>query len=116
MPPKKSRPPRSERPPLSPVTLRIIAVIRRIPTGKAASYGQVAALAGLPRGARQVARILHGMSERERLPWHRVVDRNGRISLPMDGPGDLQRRLLIREGLRVSPQGLLSLERFGWQG
>ncbi|MDQ3000006.1 MAG: MGMT family protein [Fibrobacterota bacterium] len=97
-----------------PLTVRILDILKRIPIGKVASFGQIAALAGSPRGARQVVRILHALSDRENLPWHRVVDRNGRISLPMEGAGALQRRLLLKEGLDVDANGKLSLERHGW--
>ncbi len=93
----------------------MMALIKKIPKGKVASYGQLAALAGNPRGARQVVRILHSFSELKKLPWHRVVDRNGRISLPMDGSGDLQRRLLRAEGVTVSADGAISLARHGWR-
>ncbi len=84
---------------------RILSVLRAIPKGKVAGYGQVAALAGNPRGARQVARLLHSLSEKEKLPWHRVINSAGRISLPMDGPGALQRRLLLRERVEVDATG-----------
>ena len=101
--------------PASPSTLAILSVLRDIPLGKVASYGQIAALAGNPRGARQVVRILHIFSEREKLPWHRVVDRNGHISLPAPGPGELQRRLLRREKIPVSRDGKIDLAEYGWR-
>ncbi|MDB5102780.1 MAG: methylated-DNA-protein-cysteinemethyltransferase [Fibrobacteres bacterium] len=102
------------KPGLSPFTIVLLSVLRRIPKGKVASYGQVAALAGHPRGARQVVRLLHSLSEREKLPWHRVVDRNGHISLPMDGAGGLQAALLRKEGVKVSEAGALRMETFRW--
>ena len=102
------------RSPLAPLTERIVAVLRRIPKGKVASYGQIAALAGSPRGARQVVRILHTLSDREKLPWHRVVDRNGRISLPMEGPGSQQAALLRKEKVAVSERGAIPMETHGW--
>jgi methylated-DNA-protein-cysteine methyltransferase related protein len=98
----------------APLTERILAVIRAIPKGKVASYGQLAALAGSPRGARQVVRILHTLSEKEKLPWHRVVDRNGRISLPMDAGGARQAALLRKERVEVSENGAIRMDRFGW--
>lgn len=101
-------------PPLAPLTKRILSVLKLIPKGKVASYGQIAALAGSPRGARQVVRILHTLSEKEKLPWHRVVDRNGRISLPMESHGALQAALLRKEKVLVSEHGAIRMETFGW--
>lgn len=89
----------------SPATWDILSAIKRIPKGKVASYGQVARWAGQPRGARQVARILHSLSERENLPWHRVINSQGCISLPMDGHGALQARVLRKEGVKVDKMG-----------
>ncbi len=107
-----SRPPRDgrkapagERRPYSPRVEAILAAIRAIPRGSTASYGEVAARAGAPRGARQVARVLHALSESQGLPWHRVINAGGRISLPLDGAGGLQARLLRREGLAVDAGG-----------
>lgn len=110
---KPGRPLDRKSPPLAPLTERILAVLKRIPKGKVASYGQIAALAGSPRGARQVVRILHMLSEREKLPWHRVVDRNGRISLPMESHGAVQAALLRKEKVRVN-HGAIRMETFGW--
>ncbi|MEO6097168.1 MAG: MGMT family protein [Fibrobacteria bacterium] len=102
-------------PSLAPLTVRILTVLKRIPKGKVSSYGRIAALAGSPRGARQVVRILHTLSEKEKLPWHRVVDRNGRISLPMDAGGARQADLLRKENVEVSESGAVRMERFGWK-
>ncbi len=99
----------------TPLTLRLIEVIRAIPKGKVAAYGQLAALAGSPRGARQVARLLHALSEKEKLPWHRVIDRNGRISLALDGGGARQAALLRKEKVEVSPAGTIRMDRFQWR-
>lgn len=79
---------------------RIITLIRSIPRGRVAAYGQVAALAGAPNGARQVARLLHSSSEKHGLPWHRVLNAQGRISLPPGGGFELQKKLLEAEGVR----------------
>lgn len=93
----------------------ILAVIRSIPKGRTASYGQVAALAGKPRGARQVSRVLHSLSAKEFLPWHRVINSNGCISLPMPGHGSLQASLLRKEKVEVSEQGRIDTARYGWK-
>ncbi len=62
-------------------TQRIIAAIREIPKGRVDTYGNVALRAGYPRGARQVSRILSSLSQKEALPWHRVINKQGRIAL-----------------------------------
>lgn len=95
-------------------SLRIAAMIRAIPKGRVASYGQIAALAGIPHGARQVARLLHSSSDTRRLPWHRVLNAQGRISLPRGGGAELQRKLLEKEGVAFR-RGAVDLERHGWR-
>jgi methylated-DNA-protein-cysteine methyltransferase related protein len=80
-------------------TERVVAIIRQIPRGKVLTYGLIAEMAGSRRSARQVARILHSLSGKEKLPWHRVLNAQGAISL--SGPGhDLQESLLQSEGIR----------------
>jgi methylated-DNA-protein-cysteine methyltransferase-like protein len=96
---------------LSPLSLTILSLIRSIPKGQVATYGQIATLAGNPRAARHVARLLHSHSKLEKLPWHRVINSKGSISLPMNGTGGLQRRLLIKEGLIVDLTGAINTQR-----
>lgn len=79
-------------------TERVLNIIKSIPYGKVMTYGQIAAFAGNPWGARQVARILHSMSDNNDLPWHRVVNAKGSISLRGDGEL-LQKSLLVDEGV-----------------
>ena len=82
--------------------VRVYAAVRRIPRGRVATYGQVAMLAGTPRGARAVGWALRALRGRQasRVPWHRVVGAGGRISLRA-GTGPLvQRRRLRAEGVR----------------
>ena len=98
-----------------PLVNAILEVVRAIPRGRTASYGQVAALAGQARGARQVARVLHSLSEAEGLPWHRVINSNGRISLPMDGPGGFQAALLRGEGVAVDAGGRVDAGASAWR-
>lgn len=93
---------------------RIIDIVRAIPRGRVASYGQVAAMAGFPNGARQVARLLHSSSRAHRLPWHRVVNAAGGISLPPGAGGGLQRELLAREGVAFV-KGRVDLRRHAWR-
>ncbi|WP_300667906.1 MGMT family protein [Desulfoluna sp.] len=94
-------------------TCRVIELIRAIPLGRVCTYGLLAAAAGNPGGARQVSRILHSCSEKEGLPWHRVVNRNGRISLT-GSAHDLQKGLLMAEGILFTKGGSLNLDRFLW--
>lgn len=98
-----------------PLFEAIVAVLRRIPRGKVATYGQIAALAGNPRGARQVARALHAASGTRKLPWHRVINSSGRISLPPGRGYELQRALLEDEGVEFGAGERINLKRFGWR-
>jgi methylated-DNA-protein-cysteine methyltransferase-like protein len=82
---------------------RILLVVSRIPRGTVSTYGAVATLAGLPGRARLVGRILGGLPDRTRLPWHRVVNASLRLS-PRGDPTGLaaQRRRLEAEGVRFT--------------
>lgn len=95
---------------------RVYHVVRRIPAGRVATYGQVAALAAMPRAARQVGFALHALAPESGVPWHRVVNAQGRISLrePIEAP-PLQRALLEAEGVSFGPSGAIDLGRFGWR-
>lgn len=94
---------------------RIYAVVRRIPRGRVATYGEVATRAGLAGRARQVGYALHALSSGSRVPWHRVVNARGRISLrSRPGPELSQRILLEKEGVRFDAGGGIDLRRFGW--
>ena len=83
---------------------RVIAVVRAIPEGRVATYGQVAALAGRPRAARVIGGILR--SAPDDVPWHRVVNAQGGISTYRIGAGDLQEALLAAEGVLVRDRTL----------
>ncbi len=95
----------------------ICAVICRIPLGWVATYGQVAAMAGLPRRARLVGRVLQRLDSATRIPWHRVVNAKGEVShsLSRNGGDILQRRLLEKEGIRFDDSNRLDLERCRWR-
>ena len=96
-------------------TSAVIELIRAIPEGKVCTYGKIAEYAGSPRGARQVVRILHSCAEKEQLPWHRVINREGRIALkPMEGY-DEQRELLEHEGIEFDQFGRIDLNQFLWE-
>jgi methylated-DNA-protein-cysteine methyltransferase-like protein len=92
---------------------RVYAIVSRIPRGRVATYGQVAALVGVERGARAVGWALGGVGSRKPgLPWHRVVGAGGRISLDGRPSGLLQRRRLRAEGVRFR-SGRVDLVRHG---
>ena len=96
---------------------RIYAVIRRIPRGRVATYGQIATLAGLPGQARLVGYALNALSAPTSVPWHRVINASGRVSLCRAGQGGelTQRMLLEREGISFGIGGQVNLERVGWR-
>jgi methylated-DNA-protein-cysteine methyltransferase related protein len=96
---------------------RIYAVVRRIPRGRVATYGQIAELAGLPGHARQVGYALHALPDGTTVPWHRVLNAAGGLS-PRAVPGAelTQRQLLEREGVPFNLRGRVPLERVRWRG
>ncbi|MDT9718293.1 MGMT family protein [Paenibacillus sp. ClWae2A] len=98
---------------MTPFTKQVIAIIAAIPEGKVMTYGQIAAHAGSPRAARQVVRILHSMSRKERLPWHRVVNVKGEISIPDEHSRMMQETELISEGVEFQLNGTINLKQFG---
>ena len=94
---------------------RIYAVVRRIPRGRVATYGQVARLARLPGRARQVGYAMHALPEGTTVPWQRVVNAQGKVSRRRVPGAELtQRMLLLREGVRFGGGGRISLARYGW--
>ncbi len=96
---------------------RIYTVVRQIPVGKVATYGQVARLAGNPRWARVVGYALHVNPEPHNIPCYRVVDRMGRLSSAFAfGGSNAQRTLLEADGVQVSQDGYVDLKRYQWDG
>ena len=95
----------------------ICAVIRRIPKGWVATYGQVATMAGMPRRARLVGRVLQRLDSGTKVPWHRVVNARGEVSysLSRNGGDVVQRRLLEKEGIKFDDNDRLDLERCRWR-
>lgn len=94
---------------MTPFTQKSVEIIQAIPEGKVMTYGQIAKLAGSPRAARQVVRILHSLSKKYRLPWHRVINSKGEIGLKEDG---IQQFLLESEGIEVRPGGRIPLDEY----
>ncbi len=101
--------------PAGDLRAKIHAVVRRIPRGKVATYGQVAALAGFPRHARQVGYAMRDLPQGSDLPWHRVLNARGEVS-PRAAVGweDVQRDLLEQEGVELARERV-DLSRYGWK-
>jgi methylated-DNA-protein-cysteine methyltransferase related protein len=95
---------------------RIYAAVARIPPGTVATYGQIAALAGLAGHARQVGYALHALPEGSDLPWQRVINARGEVS-PRSEPGweGLQRAMLEAEGVEFDGRGRADLARYRWE-
>ena len=92
-------------------------LVRLIPPGKVATYGQIARLLGNPRAARMVGWAMHSIPESGDIPWQRVVNARGFISLDTRGPGGaIQRALLEAEGIAFDEHGRLDLKVYGWTG
>ena len=98
----------------NPFTLKVKKLIKQIPVGKVTTYGFIAAIAGNPQAARQVARILHSCSRKDNLPWHRVVNRNGQISLKHRNGYEVQKQLLEREGVDFSETDTIDFDTYLW--
>ncbi|MFC1887780.1 MGMT family protein [Candidatus Cloacimonadota bacterium] len=100
---------------LSETYQRIYDTVKLIPRGKVATYGQIADLAGYPRQARMVGYALHSTPEDVKIPWHRVINSQGRISLRGSGWGGIQKELLVQEGIVFSGEDKISLAKYRWE-
>jgi methylated-DNA-protein-cysteine methyltransferase-like protein len=95
---------------------RIYAVVRRIPPGRVATYGQIAELAGLDGHARQVGYALNALPLGTTIPWHRVINARGEISLRAEPGAELSQRMLLEgEGVRFNARGRVALEQVRWK-
>jgi methylated-DNA-protein-cysteine methyltransferase-like protein len=95
---------------------KIYAVLRRVPRGRVVTYGQVATLAGLDGQPRLVGYALHALATGTKLPWHRVINARGTVSIRSNGTASLSQRLLLeREGIAFDARGRVSLERYRWK-
>ncbi|MEM9555082.1 MAG: MGMT family protein [Acidobacteriota bacterium] len=94
---------------------RFWSVVRRVPEGRVVTYGQVAAMAGLPGRARQVGYALSALPDEHDVPWQRVINARGEVS-PRSEPGydGLQRAILEDEGVEFDAHGRVDLDRFRW--
>ncbi|MCK5222323.1 MAG: MGMT family protein [Candidatus Aminicenantes bacterium] len=96
-------------------TKKVVSIIKSIPEGKVVTYGQVAFMAGKPNGARQISWILNSMSEKESLPWHRVINSSGKISLPEGFGFEEQMYRLKGEGIEFDRNNRINLKKYLWQ-
>lgn len=92
----------------------VIFIISKIPVGKVLTYGIIATLAGIPGGARQVTWILHSQSKKHNLPWHRVINAKGKISLQIPEAYIRQKELLENEGIILSDKDKIDLKHYLW--
>ncbi len=100
---------------LSDFSKQVIKFIQMIPAGKVATYGQIADLAGKKYAARGVAWILHSSSKTYKLPWHRVLNSQGKISFPKTTRNfSEQKKRLLLEGVDVDAKGRLDLLVYQW--
>ncbi|ENM5744261.1 DNA base-flipping protein [Vibrio mimicus] len=93
---------------------QIFVVIHQIPVGKVSTYGAIAKMAGYPGYARHVGKALGNLPEGSQLPWYRVINSQGKISLQGEDFVRQQRNLLA-EGVEVSEAGKISLKKYQWQ-
>jgi len=99
---------------ISEFSKHVIEIIKKIPAGKVATYGQIATLAGNNKAARQISRLLHSSSGKYKLPWHRVINSQGRISLRIGDGFEMQRAMLENEGIQVI-KDKINLKKFQWE-
>ena len=97
---------------MTDATRKIIEQILAVPKGRVSSYRDIALKAGIPNGARQTVRVLHSLSEKFSLPWHRIIRSDGFIALKNEGR-EMQKTLLSREGVKISMDGRVDMNRFG---
>ena len=95
---------------MKPFTKEVIQLIQSIPFGHVATYGQIAKAAGNARGARQVSWILHSMSQKYELPWHRVINAKGEISI--SHKVRTQREMLEMEGIEFTLEGKVDFNKY----
>lgn len=98
---------------MTPFSEHAIQIMQSIPKGKVATYGQIAILAGNHRAARRVSRLIHTCSKKYSLPWHRIVNIQGKISLK-DEKFDIQYEMLKQEGIEFGLNNAIDLKKYGF--
>ena len=95
---------------------KVWQLVRCIPKGRVASYGQLAAMLGFPRKARHVGSALRQLPEGQDVPWHRVIQSGGAIAFATESEGYwVQRTLLESEGVLPGPSGKINFKKYGWK-
>jgi methylated-DNA-protein-cysteine methyltransferase-like protein len=94
----------------------VVAYVLQIPYGKVASYGQIAALVGAPRSARQVGKALSGLGSKVQLPWWRVLNSQGKITISggIINQAEVQKKMLQAEGVEVSERFRVDMKKYRW--
>lgn len=98
---------------MTPFSEQAIKIMQSIPKGKVATYGQIAILAGNHRAARRISRLIHTCSKKYNLPWHRIVNIQGKISLTGE-QFEIQYELLKQEGVEFGLNNAIDLKKFGY--
>ena len=102
---------------MSGIFEQVYRLVRQVPPGRVTSYGAIARLLGQPHAARTVGWALHSLPDGSDVPWHRVINSQGRISSSGREPGaSLQRVLLEAEGVAFNDDGRVDWDQFGWEG
>lgn len=102
---------------LTPFQKAVVTVVRLVPYGKVISYGQVATYIGLPRAARQVGWILRGLEESIQIPWWRVINNAGRITIKGNkyNNASIQKQLLEQEGIKINKDFELDIQKYRYR-
>jgi methylated-DNA-protein-cysteine methyltransferase-like protein len=99
----------------SDFTQDVIKIIKNIPSGKVLTYGRIAKLSGNPQAARQVSWLLHSSTKKYNLPWHRVINSQGKISMKSIDDREYQKHLLEKEGIVFRDNYKIDLKKFLWE-
>lgn len=100
---------------ISSFSKRAIEIIKHIPAGKVSSYGRIAAFAGNSKGARLIVMLLNTYSRKENLPWQRIVNMNGQISLAKGDGYELQKSILEAEGIEFGENDRIDFDKYLWR-
>lgn len=95
---------------------KVWKVVADIPSGHVLTYGDVARLSGLPRAARRVSQAMSWAPKKLKLPWHRVINAQGKISIPEDSPWHRRQKELLQDEGVVFLNGKVDLDRYGYRG